>query len=77
MSGEIIVPEDFDLDSALSAQSSTPEEEMRRCPECRAVNIQRKSNRPESHRERSEDWRCQTCEIHFEEPLPPESEVGA
>jgi transposase-like protein len=72
MSSEQIVPEDFDLNDALNAYSTTPREEMSRCPNCESVNIQRKSTRPRSARQtRTEDWRCFHCEEHFEEPLPP------
>jgi hypothetical protein len=41
------------------------------------MTVQRKSDRPDSHRDRFEDWRCQTCEVLFADLHPPESEGNA
>jgi hypothetical protein len=41
------------------------------------MTVQRKPDRPDSHQEGFEDWRCQTCGVHFGDPLSPESEVEA
>jgi len=64
-----IVPEDFDLHSALHSESSTPPEERTRCPECKHSSIYpitHKSNgvvRPDA------EYRCEDCGHAFDQPI--------
>ncbi|ADJ14519.1 hypothetical protein [Halalkalicoccus jeotgali] len=70
-----IVPEGFDLQEALYARSSTPHEEMRRCPYCESVCLT--PNRSQIGRTPGADkWYCTNCGEATSDPLPPEAECG-
>lgn len=73
-----IVPDDFDaeqLDQIRSQSSTTPPGERPKCPdpECRSLKIHKKSKRA-ARRDHPEDWRCQVCGNHFDEPWRPSHE---
>lgn len=62
---------EFGLEAALHAHSSTPDDEQLRCPHCGNVVIHHKSpTRTDQPREYPEDWRCNECGAHFDEPAP-------
>lgn len=64
------VPEDFDLDAALAAHSTTPTDERKRCPECGRATVHTKSPTGRSRRsEHPEDHYCKSYGAHFDEPL--------
>lgn len=64
-----IVPEGFDLHDAMQAESSTPEEKRKRCPECESSgNLVPLVNNhiggdPEAN------YRCDGCGHKFDKPL--------
>ena len=63
-----IVPEDFDLEAAKNAHSTTSPDERKRCPECKRSTVCRKVD---DHRKREIDteYYCIQCLTHFDEPL--------
>jgi hypothetical protein len=67
----IEVPDDFSLEDALRQQSTTPRDEQPRCPQCGTINIAQKVRQ-----ERHDDgrWKCNECNGHFDDPLPPRGE---
>lgn len=44
MSGEMIVPDGFDLEAAKAARSSTPDDERKRCNVCGCLSVSRSSS---------------------------------
>ena len=71
------IPDDFDLDAARRAPSSTPAEERERCPHCGSYNISVKTqvHGGPNKREYDGDYFCDCCKNHFDDPVSPE-EVG-
>lgn len=67
-----IVPEDFDLASARSKRSTTPDDERPRCPYCNSVNIESKTGHyfGSVHRQEGK-YRCDArgCGRHFDKPV--------
>ena len=81
-----VIPEDFldayDADSvpealakAERAASRTPEDEMRRCPECESVRITIKVGAVECDHQREERFKC-TNGHHFDDPLPSRTDAA-
>lgn len=64
-----LVPEDFDLEAAKRAKTTTPEETLPRCPECESVQVRTKGKRDNRDRQYDTDYCCQNCRSHFDEPL--------
>lgn len=66
-----IVPDDFDLDDARHARSTTDEADQPKCPQCRSFNISRKvGNHIGQNKDRHPGrWRCNRCQHHFDEPV--------
>jgi len=67
-----IVPEDFDLDAARSQNSTTPDSDRRRCPECGSVKILRKTEKgANAPARKGGKYRCEAdgCQAHFDVPV--------
>ena len=67
------------LSKAEQATSSTPREDMRRCPQCGSVKVTVKApNHNDYQNMKPEKYRCEECEPvhHFNNPLPPLSDVN-
>ena len=64
------------LRAAEEKPSSTPRDEMRRCPNesCHSVKVREKKANYSIDHMRPERFRCEECGTHFDEPLPPEVE---
>jgi len=80
-----IVPEDFcancnatnipdALAAAEEAASSTPRGELRRCPHCQSVKVRQKKANYELEHMLPEQYRCEECGEHFDEPAQPSDE---
>lgn len=70
-----IVPDGFDaerLEQIRSQLSTTPPGQRPKCPdpECRSLKVHRKSKRA-ARRKHPEDWFCEICREHFDEPYRP------
>lgn len=64
-----LVPEDFDLDAALQAGSSTPRDDQDQCPYCASVNVTRKTMKADGDPVRLPGrYRCNECREHFDRP---------
>jgi len=65
------------LSKAENAPSTTPREDMRRCPQCGSVKITEKVPKFGMEHMKPEKFKCYECEpvYHFDDPLPPLSEV--
>ena len=61
-----IVPEGFDLSSALSASSTTDESQRKRCPECKSTGI---APHTQKWGQSDTNWRCEYCKATFDEPV--------
>lgn len=70
-----IVPDDFDLNAARHAYSTTPDEKQPKCPECESINISRKVGNHIGKRKETNSgaWRCNNCKHHFDVPDRGES----
>lgn len=67
MASDPLIPEDFDLDAALSAPSTTPDDKRKTCPECGSIAIVRKTSAP-GRRTYIDPWYCDHCDSHFDTP---------
>lgn len=65
------------LEAAERAKSTTPREEMARCPECGTPNIGTKDDHRETDNKIDTEYRCRRtgCRAHFDEPDPPPAEA--
>ena len=80
-----IVPDEFldaydtnDVSEALrkaeKAPSSTPHENMRRCPYCNSVKVRQKTESFAARPSRKpEDHKCVECGEHFDNPIRPDA----
>lgn len=65
-----LVPDDFDLDSIRYSTSSTSEEDRKRCPKCKSVNIERRKTDGYHGTPAETKWVCrQGCGLSFDEPI--------
>jgi hypothetical protein len=64
------------LRKAERSSSTTPEEEMKRCPVCKSRRWTPKPGGSQRHRVPG-DYICTQCRETFDNPLPPESAVAA
>lgn len=72
-----IVPDGFDLDDARHARSSTPPDELKRCPECLSTKWSPKAERDDpAGRDRDNDERyyCAACTTHVDGLLCPDDD---
>lgn len=60
---------DADIEKAKRSATTTPDDEHDECPRCGSIRIFRKIT--EDNRSRPEDWRCERCGAHFNDPAPP------
>lgn len=75
MSEDSLVPEDFDLDAARHARSTTPPEQRTRCPVCHQTDVRPKADRDDPvgrERDNPERYHCRACGTHFDDPLTPD-----
>lgn len=72
MSDDDLIPEGFDLKSAMYARSSTPQERMPRCPECGAVVIVKNVDAHPTGPEAEATYRCGQCREPFDSPEVPD-----
>ena len=72
MSSEL-VPEDFDLDHARQAPSTTPHNERPRCPECNQLAVRKKTGKPSSNPDGPSHY-CNRCGAKFDEPVYGDSD---
>jgi len=59
------------LANAEEAPSSTPRGELRRCPHCQSVKVRMKKANYELEHMRPENYRCEECGEHFDDPQRP------
>jgi len=81
-----IVPDEFldaygtnDVSEALreaeKARSTTPYENMRRCPYCNSVKVRQKTESFAARASRKpEDHKCVECGEHFDNPIRPDAD---
>lgn len=62
------------LEAAERAKSTTPREEMKRCPECGSVRIHNRPGKSQPHK-RPYAYNCTGCWSFFDEPDPPPAEA--
>ena len=62
-----IVPDGFNLEAAKKQRSSTPDDEIARCPRCESASIR---HRPGGVAARDTEtlYRCKHCDFRFDEP---------
>jgi hypothetical protein len=79
MSTDDIIPEDFDLDDARHAASTTPVEDEDTCPHCGSIQVMSRvegkdkhggtpTSRQQEQIEYDEPYFCDNCRERFEEP---------
>lgn len=59
------------LKKAEQAPSTTPEGELRRCPDCGSIKVLSKPGHREIPNKRSEKYKCGECGGHFDTPDDP------
>ena len=62
------------LAAAEDAPSSTPRGELRRCPHCQSVKVRQKKANYQIEHMRPENYRCEECGEHFDDPAQPSEE---
>lgn len=65
-----LVPEGFDLQSALRAESTTPAEDHPRCPQCGSVNLNPRAERAGVQAGDGKPWYCNNCKERVEAAEP-------
>ena len=67
-----IVPEDFNLEAARKAPTTTPDHEIPRCPRCESASIRHRSGGLPNNHSFETLYRCKICDHRFDHP-----EVGS
>lgn len=57
------------LEAMKYAPSSTPDEQRKRCPECRSPKVRRKIPGSRGRDPKPGEYSCAKCHAHFDEPL--------
>lgn len=58
-----------EFNELLHSRSTTPVEEMDKCPECRSVKVHEKTGcHGKNMRKVDKDYYCKNCGTHFDEP---------
>lgn len=63
------VPEEFDLEAAKYAHSTTDPSKRKRCPRCESTDLRNNTDDPRGSRNRRGRYYCRKCRTHIEKPV--------